>query len=212
MRGCACRSGAERGAVSPNIRSVSRATSILDVIALFLTMSGIEIAGLAFGVLPILIEAVKAYSTISKKVHTLRHYSKEVKSISEQLKVHNGIFLNEVRLLMRSIEAEEEVESMLEDAADQRWSSELLNNKLRTILRDSFEVCRSIMEETKETIEAMRAEMATFDILLDQKTKVSGPCAAPERRAICFRSLLRSDTRTAAEHLLIYDRRASHSK
>ena len=181
MRGCACRSGAERGAVSPNIRSVSRATSILDAIALFLTMSGIEIAGLAFGVLPILIEAVKAYSTISKKVHTLRHYSKEVKSISEQLKVHNGIFLNEVRLLMRSIEAEEEVESMLEDAADQRWSSEVLNNKLRTILRDSFEVCRSIIEETKETIEAMRAEMATFDILLDQKTKVSSPCAAPER-------------------------------
>ncbi|KAF2629517.1 hypothetical protein BU25DRAFT_456615 [Macroventuria anomochaeta] len=134
-------------------------------------MSGIEIAGIAFGVLPILIEVVKSYSNVCKQVHTLRHYSKEVKSISEQLKVHNGIFLNEVRLLLRSIEAEEEVESMLEDAVDQRWISKHLNDKLRTVLRDSFDVCHGIIEETRDTIETMREEIGNFDVLLNQKTK-----------------------------------------
>lgn len=144
-------------------------------------MSGIEVAGLAFGVLPILVEVVKSYSTVSKKLHTLRHHGKEIKSISEQLKVHNGIFLNEVRLLLRCIEAEEEVETMLDDAADQRWMSEQFNDKLRTVLRDSFDICRSIIEDTRDTIEELRDEMGMFDIVINQKTKVSGPCVtAPQ--------------------------------
>lgn len=145
-------------------------------------MSGIEIAGLAFGVLPILIEAVKSYSAISKKLHTIRHYSKEAKSISEQLKVHKGIFLNEVRLLLRSIEAEEEVELMLEDATDYRWTSEQFNDKLRAVLRDSFSICCSIVEEMKDVIGEITNETAKFDILLQQKTKVSQSIArAPAR-------------------------------
>jgi hypothetical protein len=142
------------------------------------SMSGIEVAGLVFGVLPILIEVVKSYEDIAKKVCTLRHYSKEVKSTSEQLKVHNGIFLNEVRLLLRSIEAEEDVEIMLGNAADQRWISKSLDEKLRNVLRDSFEICCGIIEETKDTIEMMRDELRKFDILVDKKLKVSGPCMA----------------------------------
>ncbi|KAJ4989336.1 hypothetical protein SVAN01_05241 [Stagonosporopsis vannaccii] len=134
-------------------------------------MSGVEAAGLAFGLLPILVEVVKSYSTIAKKVHTLRHFSREVKSISEQLKVHKGIFLNEVRLLLRSVQAEEEVESMLDDAADQRWISKQLDDNLRTVLRESFEVCLGIIEETKEIIETMGEEMAKFDNLLAQRSK-----------------------------------------
>lgn len=138
-------------------------------------MSGIEIAGLAFGVIPILIEVVKSYKHMSKKVHTIRHYSREVKSISEQLTVHNGIFLNEVRLLLRSIEAEDAVEVMLGDAADQRWTSEHLDDKLKTVLQDSFDICCGIIEEIKDTIEIMRGELAKFDILLDRKVKVRSP-------------------------------------
>jgi hypothetical protein len=136
-------------------------------------MSGLEIAGLAFGILPILIEVIKSYSTISRKVHTLRHYSKEVKSISEQLKIHNGIFLNEVRLLLRSIEDEKEVESMLNEADDRRWKGRNLNDKIAAVLGESFDLCRSIIGSTKDIIDAMGDDMARFDEILKQKTKVS---------------------------------------
>lgn len=139
-------------------------------------MSGIEVAGLVFGILPILIEVVKSYEDIAQKVRTVRHYSREVKSISEQLKVHNGIFLNEVRLLLRSIEAEEDVEIMLSDAADRRWINKSLNDKLRNVLRDSFEACCGIIEETKDMIETMEVEVRKFDTMVNQKMKVGGPC------------------------------------
>jgi hypothetical protein len=126
-------------------------------------MSGLEIAGLAFGILPILIELVKSYSTISRKVHTLRHFSREVRSISEQLKIHKGIFLNEVRLLLRSIEDEKEVESMLNEADDHRWKARDLNDKIAAVLGESFDLCRSIIESTKDIIDAMGDDMARFD-------------------------------------------------
>ena len=81
-------------------------------------MSGIEIAGLVFGVLPILVESVKAYSTVTDGLHTFRHYSREVKSVALQLKVHNGIFLNHCRLLLRLVEDEKDIELMLDDKED----------------------------------------------------------------------------------------------
>jgi hypothetical protein len=136
-------------------------------------MSGLEIAGLAFGILPVLIEVIKSYSTISRKIHTLRHYSKEVRSISEQLKIHNGIFLNEIRLLLRSIEDEKEVESMLNEADDRRWKDRNLNDKIAAVLGESFDLCRGIIGSTKDIIDAMGDDMARFDEIIKQRTKVS---------------------------------------
>lgn len=141
-------------------------------------MSGIEVAGLAVGILPILVEVVKSYSSIAKKLHTLRHYSKEVRSISGQLKVQQSIFLNEVRLVLRAVEREGEVEAMLEDTADERWTSEHLNDKLRVVLHNSFEACSSLIEGTYDAIQTMTEEMADFDVLFDRKAKVSAAARA----------------------------------
>jgi hypothetical protein len=135
-------------------------------------MSGIEVAGLVFGVLPILFEAVRAYSAVSHGLHTFRHWSREVKSVALKLKVHNGIFLNECRLLLRLVEEEQVTEDMLEDRADWRWKSKELNEKLNAVLKDSLELCCSIIEETKDTVASMEEEMKKFNVLQEQKQKV----------------------------------------
>ncbi|KAF2865320.1 hypothetical protein BDV95DRAFT_632374 [Massariosphaeria phaeospora] len=134
-------------------------------------MSGLEVPSLVFGVLPLVIEAVKAYSTVSASFHTFRHYSKEVKTIHRQLKVHHGIFLNECRLLLRLVEDEKGVEEMLDDTNDQRWTSKKLNDKLNGFLKESFELCLSIIEASKETVDEMDEEMSKFDVLTAQKDK-----------------------------------------
>ena len=142
-------------------------------------MSGLEVAGLVFGVLPILIETVKAYSTVADGLHTFRHYSREVKSISLQLRVHNGIFLNHCRLLLRLVEDEKVAEDMLEDQSDLRWTSKELNDRLNAVLKDSFELCHSIIEGTKDVIDEMKVEMGSFDVLKGSKRRV---CAYPLHR------------------------------
>jgi hypothetical protein len=138
-------------------------------------MSGIEVAGLVFGILPILIEVVKSYSDVADSLHTFRHYSKEVKSISLQLKVQNGIFLNHCRLLIRLVEDDRAAEDMLEDGSDQRWTSKELNDKLNVVLKDSLDLSRSIIEEIKDVVDDMKEEMRKFDNLKAQKKLVSAP-------------------------------------
>jgi hypothetical protein len=86
--------------------------------------------------------------------------------------VHNGIFLNNCRLLLRLVEDDKVTEDMLEDTDDRRWSSKELNERLETVLNDSFETCRSIIEETKDVIGEMRKELENFDVLRTSKKKV----------------------------------------
>jgi hypothetical protein len=135
-------------------------------------MSGIEVAGLAFGILPILIEVVKSYSTVADGLHTFRHYSKEVRAISLQLNVQNSIFLNHCRLLLRLVEDDKAAEDMLENRDDRRWTSAELNDKLNIVLRESFDLCRDIVEGTKEIIDEIKHELVRFDDLKAQKTTV----------------------------------------
>jgi hypothetical protein len=135
-------------------------------------MSGIEVAGLVFGVLPVLIEVVKSYSTVCSGLRTFRHYSREVKSVFRRLDVHQCIFLNECRLLLRLIEDEQEVEAMLRDKADRRWASKELNDRLNAVLGSNFQPCQNIIEETKDIIDELRQELMKFDILKNQKEKV----------------------------------------
>lgn len=138
-------------------------------------MSGFEIVGVVFGVLPILIEAVKVYSDVASSFHTFRHYSKEVRTVQIQFKCHHGIFINECRLLLSLIEDERGAKDMLDDGADQRWTSKQMNDKLNEVLKDNFDLCRSIIEASKEIVDGIREDLKTFDVLVEGKDKVCAP-------------------------------------
>lgn len=136
-------------------------------------MSGIEIAGLAVGVLPLLVELVKSYSAMLRRAHTFRHYGKAVKSLSIQLDTQNGLFMNEIRLLLLCVGDEAVVESMLADAGDQRWTSHEMGQRLHQVLGDNFIICRNIIEEIGEMIADLRKDLEQFDVFWDRKSKVS---------------------------------------
>ena len=136
-------------------------------------MSGIEIAGLAVGVLPLLVELVKSYSAMLRRAHTFRHHGKAVKSLSIQLDTQNGLFMNEIRLLLLCVGDEAVVESMLADAGDQRWTSHEMGQRLHQVLGDNFIICRNIIEEIGEMIADLRKDLEQFDVFWDRKSKVS---------------------------------------
>lgn len=135
-------------------------------------MSGLEVGGLVVGILPLLIEAVKSYSTISRGFRTFRHYSKEIKTFSVQLKVQNGIFLNEIRLLLRLIEEEDAVEEMLKSEDDHRWYSKRLNEKLRDRLQHGLELCQTIIKDTADIIKELKIEVRKYEDLLQDDYQV----------------------------------------
>ncbi|CAI6332941.1 unnamed protein product [Periconia digitata] len=134
-------------------------------------MSGVEAAGLVFGVLPILVKVVQSYSTVSRTFHDFRHYSKEVRSIQVQFKVVRGIFMNECQLLLCLVEDEEGAKSMLEDHGDRRWTSKDLNDRFNDLLKTNLELFRSIIEASKESIDTVTEELQRFDVLVDMRNK-----------------------------------------
>jgi hypothetical protein len=139
-------------------------------------MSGIEVAGLAVGVVPILVEVVKSYSTVREKVRTFRHCTQEVKEISADFCVIQITFKNEVRWLLRAIQNEQQAKSILDDGEDWRLVSGELSTQLHAVLKDSYGTCCDIMERTKLILEEMEDELEKFDVLLIEKSQVSVKC------------------------------------
>lgn len=136
------------------------------------TMSGIEVAGLVFGVLPVIAEVIKSYSSIISSLHTFRHYSGELKSVALKFKVQRAIFFNEVRHILGLVQDDKEIERMLEDQTHPRWANKELDDRLSAILRNSLDLCHSIIKDTSDSIEGMKEEMAKFEVLLQMKSQV----------------------------------------
>jgi hypothetical protein len=119
-----------------------------------------------------LIEAVKAYGTVADGFRTFKHYSREVKSISQRLDTQNGIFYNHCKLLLLLVEDKKAAEGMFEDPTDLRWTSKHLRDKLNAVLGDSIEHCQKIIEGTRDVLDEVREEMGSFDVLVASKKKV----------------------------------------
>jgi hypothetical protein len=150
-------------------------------------MAGVEVAGLAFGVLPILFEAVRAYSKVYDSLHTFRHWKQEVATISFELKIQREVFFNECRLLLQEAVDADTAKGMLKERNDEQWKSAELSLKLREVLEDNLELCCSIILATNHALVSIAEEMNVFNVLREQKrdVRVAPPPSPPEVPTSC---------------------------
>lgn len=120
-------------------------------------MSGVEIAGLVFGVVPIVVETLKSYSFLKNKVHTCRHYSEEVEEVAARLSSCQTNFNNEVQLLRRCLKGNAQAEVTEDD--------------VESALEKSYNACIKTIDRTKSILDKLQKEMASFDELLTKKSK-----------------------------------------
>ena len=135
-------------------------------------MSGAEVAGLFLGVLPVVIEAVKAYHTTCEKIQIFRHYSREVERIQKQFHVRQRMFLNECHLLLQLVVDDDVTKAMLGDFEHSLWRDKDLNNQLNNYLSDSYQSCKDIVEDTQTILEDVGEELGCFDAIASEKLKV----------------------------------------
>ncbi|KAK4691719.1 hypothetical protein P7C71_g5342, partial [Lecanoromycetidae sp. Uapishka_2] len=80
-------------------------------------MSGFEVVGVIFGVLPLIITAIEDYEKIVGPIVTYRQYSKALKTFTTELNVQRDIFQNEcIWILSRFVDGHE-LEDMLNDSS-----------------------------------------------------------------------------------------------
>ncbi|KAF2651954.1 hypothetical protein K491DRAFT_696015 [Lophiostoma macrostomum CBS 122681] len=132
-------------------------------------MSGLEVAGVCLGVLPILLEAIKAYSSVSRSLRVFRHCSSELKSIEKQFLIRRGIFRNECCLLLRLVGDDGAAKDMIDNEADERWKDEQLDARLGAALKDNILLCRIAIEASKDAIDDLQEELHKFDLFVESR-------------------------------------------
>ncbi|KAJ5964877.1 uncharacterized protein N7479_004753 [Penicillium vulpinum] len=130
-------------------------------------MSGLEIPGLVFGVLPVFVQVLQSYRNIHDTLHTFRHYSREVKRIKNRFRVQQQNFQNEYSLLQYVIAGEDG-----EDDLQATWTSDhtarrkaLLEEHLNKRIDDSYETFTDIVNDTKKELDEMEESLKAFSVL-----------------------------------------------
>lgn len=89
-------------------------------------MSGIEIASLAFGIVPIVVEILKFYSTAKRRLATFLRYAEVVCDIHLRFQVAAANFNNDCRLPLQAVVAHPgEVSEMIENPTHKRWQEQV---------------------------------------------------------------------------------------
>ncbi|KAK1777270.1 hypothetical protein QBC45DRAFT_331016 [Copromyces sp. CBS 386.78] len=98
-------------------------------------MSGLEVAGLVLGVLPLAIKALKAYREIMSDV---RGVPNDLANLIEDLETEMLRLRTSCELLLEQIVPFEDIADYLDDPMSPKWEESAVNNKLRIRLSDAY--------------------------------------------------------------------------
>ena len=131
-------------------------------------------ASLLFGILPIVAGALKAYRSAYSKFKTFQNYNREVKRLLTKVDAQKQIFRNESYRLLRVVVREKDIISaMAADYKDDGWHDPNLEERLRENLKDNYECCRNLVEETVLTLAELEEGLAVFRSFEEQRQQVS---------------------------------------
>lgn len=137
-------------------------------------MSGIEVAGLIFGVLPVIIQIIKSYETTCERLHTFRVHARAIQRIQVRFRVQQSSFRNECRHLLRLvIHDDEELQATLEDRTHSRWRDGQLNEQFQICLGDEYDSCETILKEIQQLLKEIGEDLSRFDRASWPKPEVS---------------------------------------
>lgn len=137
-------------------------------------MSGFEIAGLAFGVVPILIEAITAYQTARDRLHTFSTYSSAVRRIHLRIKTQEHLFHLACRRLLEPLVSGPELLRMLKDTSHCTWQDQEFHHKWGRYLGEDYEICFENLKVITEMLREIETELCKHFGKLPLDGEVSG--------------------------------------
>lgn len=134
-----------------------------------------ELAGLvlgAVGLVPVIVEVVKAYRTAHHAIVAVLGCTRELKLIELDLKVQERRFLNELEILLRQTDQGTTSRDMVEDTAHPLWLDKDLAKRISQSLGRSYALCVEIINSIKAHLEALSQSLSLFDEIRAQRQKV----------------------------------------
>jgi cysteinyl-tRNA synthetase len=129
-------------------------------------MSGIEVAGLVFGVVPIVVEILKSYSTAKRRLTTFQKHAEVVCDIHLRFQVAAANFNNDCRLLLQAVVTHPgDVSEMIGDPKHRGWQEQGsdIEKRLRSLLQQDYELCQNIVTRLRDILRETQASLIKLE-------------------------------------------------
>jgi hypothetical protein len=100
-------------------------------------MSGIEVAGIVLGAIPIILAGRQFYAEGVRVTTRYLKYEKGVEDPISQLKTEHTIYLNSIELILDGVIKQKDLEDFLADLGGERWKDPVFATKLHKQLGSS---------------------------------------------------------------------------
>jgi hypothetical protein len=130
-------------------------------------MSGLEVAGVVLGALPLVISALEHYVAGVNTAKRFWRYKSELRSLILQIETERGIFLNTLEQLLEGVVRIENMDEFLSDPGGGPWRDPSVEFKLRERLRGVYKVYLDNVNGMAQSMGKIMAKLA-----LDAEGKV----------------------------------------
>ena len=121
--------------------------------------SGIEVAGLILGVLPLIVSVIEDYREGLEPFKVWVRYRKDLQELRKVLEIEVSKLLNTCEELLASLVSEAELASLLKEPGGSAWSSATLADNLRRLLRHSYSPFLSSLDDFKEALLELQGKL-----------------------------------------------------
>ncbi|KAF2750320.1 hypothetical protein M011DRAFT_474775 [Sporormia fimetaria CBS 119925] len=122
-------------------------------------MSGIEVAGLTLGALPLLISAIESYNEGLDPIKSFIRWERELPQLIRKLRNEHVHFAQTMRLLLEPITTEFELADMLAEPAGPLWKDHRMVNKLQDKLQESFGAYQNTMADVDRIMKKIAGKL-----------------------------------------------------
>jgi hypothetical protein len=143
-------------------------------------MSGLEVAGVVLGALPLVISALEHYVDGIQTAKRYFRYKSELRSLILQINTERGMFINTLEQLLGGIVRIEHMAGFLSSPGGEAWKDASVDARLRDRLRGAYQVYLDNVTGMERSMTVMMEKLA-LDFQGKVRTSVrSFPCTVTD--------------------------------
>lgn len=123
-------------------------------------MSGLEVAGVVLGAIPLVIAALEHYATGINTAKRFWFYKAQVEKLIDRIETQQTMYVNTLEELLIGIVKNEEIAELLADVDSKMWKASELDERLRDRLRGAYKVYFTNVKGMESALKKMMAKLA----------------------------------------------------
>lgn len=122
-------------------------------------MSGVELAGLVLGCLPLIIQGIESYNEGLDPIKSFMRWERELPQYIRKLRNQHVHYAQTTRILFEPITSAAELEELMSTGSHDLWKSEALASKLKDRLQESYQAYQSTMGDIEGLVAKIASKM-----------------------------------------------------